>query len=119
MADLLPHPERRRLLLKLQSIAELTGDEKQAILGLPMVVKTLPADHEIVSIGDHPSHCCLLLEGWACRYKMLPDGSRQIMSFHIPGDIPDLQSLYLAWITASARSFRPRSPSFSIGTCTT
>src|SRR5215211_4444253 len=29
------------------------------------------------------------------RYKLTGDGKRQIFSFHIPGDIPDLQSLHL------------------------
>jgi CRP-like cAMP-binding protein len=37
----------------------------------------------------------LILDGFAFRYKMLPGGKRQILSFHIPGDIPDLQSLHL------------------------
>jgi CRP-like cAMP-binding protein len=95
MTDPHSHAERERLVLKLESIADLSAEERQAILGLPMIVKMVAADEDIVSIDDRPSHCCLLLEGWACRYKMLPDGSRQIMSFHVPGDIPDLQSLYL------------------------
>ena len=37
----------------------------------------------------------LTLEGWLYRYKMLEDGKRQIFSFHIAGDMPDLQSLHL------------------------
>ncbi|WP_366849543.1 Crp/Fnr family transcriptional regulator [Methylobacterium sp.] len=45
--------------------------------------------------GDRPSQCCLLLSGWACRYKLLSEGRRQILSFHIPGDPPDLQSLHI------------------------
>jgi CRP-like cAMP-binding protein len=36
-----------------------------------------------------------VLEGWLCRYKLIENGARQIMSFHIPGDIPDLQSVHL------------------------
>jgi CRP-like cAMP-binding protein len=32
---------------------------------------------------------------WACRYKLLSQGRRQILSFHIPGDIGDLQSLHI------------------------
>src|SRR4051812_42763288 len=31
----------------------------------------------------------------AYRYKQTEDGKRQIFSFHIPGDMPDLQSLHL------------------------
>jgi CRP-like cAMP-binding protein len=120
MSDLPTRAERQRLVLKLESIADLTGDEKQALLGLPMIVKMVAADHDIVSVGDNPSHCCLLLDGWACRYKMLPDGGRQIMSFHTPGDIPDLQSLYLNTMDHSLGTLvRPRSRSFSTGTCTT
>jgi len=107
MTDLRSHAERQRLVLKLESIASLTGEEKQALLGLPMIVKTVGADEDIVTIGDRPSHCCLLLEGWACRYKMLPDGSRQIMSFHIPGDIPDFQSLYLKTMDHSLGTLVP------------
>lgn len=31
-----------------------------------------------------------MIEGWAARYKILPDGSRQIMAILIPGDFCDL-----------------------------
>lgn len=31
-----------------------------------------------------------MLEGWACRYKALPDGRRQIVSILVPGDLCDL-----------------------------
>lgn len=30
------------------------------------------------------------MEGFACRYKLLPDGRRQIMAFLVPGDFCDL-----------------------------
>jgi CRP-like cAMP-binding protein len=45
--------------------------------------------------GSRPGACTLILEGFACRYKLLPDGKRQIMSFQIPGDVCDLQSFLL------------------------
>ena len=32
----------------------------------------------------------VMLEGWAFRYKVLPNGSRQIMAFLMPGDACDL-----------------------------
>ena len=83
------------LVRRLESIAQLSDEERQAILGLPAKTRVLDARQDIVRDGDKPSHCCLLLDGWACRYKMLSEGRRQILSFHIPGDIPDLQSLHL------------------------
>jgi CRP-like cAMP-binding protein len=100
-------PDAHPLIRKLESIADLTREEKEALLSLPMVVKTFPADHDIVSIGDRPSESCLLLDGWTCRYKMLPDGGRQIMSFHIPGDVPDFQSLYLKTMDHSLGTLTP------------
>ncbi|WP_349774707.1 Crp/Fnr family transcriptional regulator [Microvirga terrae] len=83
------------LLWKLDAIADLSDQDKQAILDLPMSVKVFEADSDIVRDGDRPSECCLVLSGFTCRYKILSDGKRQIMGFYIPGDIPDLQSLHL------------------------
>ncbi|UUL83265.1 Crp/Fnr family transcriptional regulator [Sphingomonas qomolangmaensis] len=40
--------------------------------------------------GDEPGPVFVILEGWACRYKILPSGARQIMAFMIPGDSCDL-----------------------------
>ncbi|MEG9502897.1 MAG: Crp/Fnr family transcriptional regulator [Methylorubrum extorquens] len=84
-----------RLIRKLESIATLTDEQRQAIERLPVRTYDLRARQDIVRDGDKPSHCCLILEGWACRYKVLGDGRRQILSFHIPGDVPDLQSLHV------------------------
>jgi CRP-like cAMP-binding protein len=83
------------LVRKLESIAPLSDEERQAIVGLPMMVRNLKADQDIVRDQDRPSQCCLILEGFACRYKVIEGGKRQIFSFHIPGDIPDLQSIHL------------------------
>ena len=90
-ASSLPHV----LIRKLESIATLSDEQKQALLSLPARPRVLKPGQEIVRDGDRPSQCCLVLEGWLCRMKMLSDGRRQILSFHIPGDMPDLQTLYL------------------------
>ena len=36
----------------------------------------------------------IVLEGWGCRYKTLPDGRRQIVAIFIPGDLCDF-NLYM------------------------
>ena len=101
------HPERSRLIRKLESIADLTPDEERAVFGLPMAVRTMPADQDIVRIGDRPSECCLVVDGFVCRYDLLNGGKRQILSFHISGDIPDLQSLFLDVMDHSLRTMTP------------
>lgn len=91
-----PDPHAMAMLVrKLESIADLSAEEREAILGLPLRTQALQAKQDIVREGDRPSQCCLILNGWACRYKLLGEGRRQILSLHIPGDVPDLQSLHL------------------------
>ena len=90
-----PNSDLNPLVRKLESIVALTADEREAVLRIPVTVRALKADQDIVRDQDRPSQCCLILDGFAFRYKMLAGGKRQILSFHIPGDIPDLQSLHL------------------------
>jgi CRP-like cAMP-binding protein len=97
-----------RLVLRLEAIGNLSDAERQAVRNLPITAREFRADQDIVREQDRPWQSCLLLEGFLQRYKMLPDGTRQIISFHVPGDIPDLESLHittmdhsLATVTAS------------------
>ncbi len=48
------------------------------------------ARRNVIREGERPDHVHLIIEGWAARYKLLPDGSRQITAFLIPGDFCDL-----------------------------
>jgi CRP-like cAMP-binding protein len=94
MASTLPHA-LYPLIRKLQSATRLSEEEQHAIESLPVRVRTLSARQDIVRDGDLATQCCVILEGWAYRYKLLSEGRRQILSFHIAGDIPDLQSLHI------------------------
>jgi CRP-like cAMP-binding protein len=100
------------LIRKLESILTLSDDEKTALVNLPMQVQDLRADQDIVREGDRVSRSCALLEGFACRYKMTGDGKRQIMSFHIPGEIPDLQSIHLKTMDHSSQTLTPSTVGF-------
>jgi CRP-like cAMP-binding protein len=83
------------LLVRLRAVSDLTEDEADAIRSLPFTVREVGAGWEIVREGDRPTQTCLILAGVSCRFKILGDGARQIVSVHIPGDLPDLQSLRL------------------------
>ncbi|MDR7038624.1 MULTISPECIES: Crp/Fnr family transcriptional regulator [Methylobacterium] len=83
------------LIRKLESIATLSDEARQAVHALPMAVRVVEPRQDLARDKDKPAHCCVLLTGWAYRYKLLDEGRRQILSFHVPGDIPDLQSLHL------------------------
>jgi CRP-like cAMP-binding protein len=83
------------LIRKLNSIFELSDSERQAIIALPLIEREFKGGQDIARERDRPSQCCIVLKGLACRYKVLATGRRQTFSYHIPGDIPDLQSLHI------------------------
>jgi CRP-like cAMP-binding protein len=102
-----PHSPQTLMIRKLDSIFPLSEEEKQALQDLPMQITVFKADQDIVRIGDRPSQCCLLLEGYTCVYKLTSEGKRQIMALHVPGDIPDLQSLHLKVLDNSIATICP------------
>src|SRR5215217_1165114 len=108
------HPAHNMLFRKLRSVAPLSEEETHCLSILPLSTQSVAADQDIVREGDRPSECCLVVEGFVCRYKLTYEGKRQIFSFHLPGDIPDLQSLHinimdhsLATLTPSKLAFIP------------
>jgi CRP-like cAMP-binding protein len=58
-------------------------------------VKDYPAERAVVSDGQRATECCLIARGFCARSKTTSEGRRQILSIHIPGEIPDLMSLHL------------------------
>jgi CRP-like cAMP-binding protein len=106
------HPKYNPMIRKLESIFTLTDDERHALQTLPMQVVAIKTDQAIVREGDSPSRACLILSGFAATYKMTRDGPRQIVSFNLPGDIPDLQSLHLNVIDNGISTISPCSVGF-------
>jgi len=49
--------------------------------------------HEMIHEGQANSRAFVLADGWACSFKLLPDGGRQIVDFQIPGDFLGLRSI--------------------------
>jgi CRP-like cAMP-binding protein len=83
------------LITKLMLSNILDGDDIRAIQSLPIRSRELGAREVIAAEGDRPRECCVIGEGFGFRSKTTSDGSRQILSLHIPGEIPNLQSLHL------------------------
>lgn len=84
------------LIRKLERECQLAPKELDVVRSLPFNLRQYGPGSDILREGDRPSQSCLIVEGYVCRFKLVDDGSRQIMSFHFPGDMPDFQSLYLA-----------------------
>jgi CRP-like cAMP-binding protein len=52
----------------------------------------LPAGSEVIRAGQDSAEVYTLYAGWAFRFKLLPDGRRQILNFLLPGDLVGLQA---------------------------
>jgi CRP-like cAMP-binding protein len=95
------------LLRKLTSIAMLDDEDQIAVDRLPLQLIDLKADQDIVREGDRPSRSCFLLSGMACWFKVTGEGRRQILSFQISGDLPDIQSIHLATLDSTLTTISP------------
>ena len=58
-------------------------------------VRTFEIGQHLVQKGEQPVHAYLILEGWALRYKLLPNWRRQIIGILIPGDLSDLNLFFM------------------------
>ncbi|TPE51644.1 Crp/Fnr family transcriptional regulator [Amaricoccus solimangrovi] len=84
------------LTCKLQQFTRLSLADRAA---LERVVaerrRTFLGREDISREGDKPTKIYVMLNGWACRYKFLEDGRRQIVAFFLPGDLCDLNIFIL------------------------
>jgi CRP-like cAMP-binding protein len=94
-------------ILKLSQGRPLTGDERRAVLAVLGEELAFKAGADIATDGAKPGFSTVLLEGWAWRYKLLPDGRRQILSINIPGDWTDLHSYFLHTLDHSVGAITP------------
>jgi CRP-like cAMP-binding protein len=83
----------RNWFFKLERFCSLTNEERDALQGVVSRTRVIEPHQDIVSEGGRTSECNLVIDGFAAEYLVLPDGSRQIMSFRIAGDFCGLESL--------------------------
>ncbi|MCJ2138641.1 Crp/Fnr family transcriptional regulator [Methylobacterium sp. E-066] len=86
---------QQALTRKLESFEPLSDQARWALNGLVLKVRQVDARQDLIQEGDKPDNVLLILDGFACRYKVLPDGQRQIMALLVPGDFCDLNVFIL------------------------
>ena len=93
MSDAASHLEP--MLRQLDRHSRLGQADREALLALPCVIRTVAPHTHLVRDGDEPESCTALLRGFAFRHKLTGEGARQIISIHMPGEFVDLQNLFL------------------------
>ena len=83
------------LTRKLKEHSRLTTDDLSVLKRLTHIVRRLDPNEDLIRQGDDPKVSAVVLSGMVARYHLLPNGSRQYLSFHMSGDMPDAQALFI------------------------
>lgn len=83
------------MIAKFEKRMPLDKAARQALLGLPIELKTYPKHAHLVREGERAKTAKLIVDGLAYRHKVTSEGARQIISLHIRGDFVDIESSLL------------------------
>lgn len=75
-------------------IALLTAD-KAVLEALGIHKRVFMKGCDIIHEDQRRQNAYILCAGWACSYRLMRNGTRQVISFHVPGDLIGIRRLLL------------------------
>ncbi|MHB8285222.1 MAG: Crp/Fnr family transcriptional regulator [Caulobacteraceae bacterium] len=94
-------------IAKLRQFGELSPGGEASLVAATSKPRKVASKCDLIREGDRPGPVFVILEGWACRYKVLPSGTRQVLAFLLPGDCCDLHIGLLAEMDHSIQTITP------------
>jgi CRP-like cAMP-binding protein len=95
------------LVAKLLQFAPLSDGDVVVLEAVCRREERFRAGTNIVVEGETPRAAFVVTRGIACRYRLMPDGRRQILAVLIPGDFCDLHGFLLKAMDHSVATFGP------------
>ncbi len=95
------------LVRKLGAMCLMSQEEIEFLEGLQNHIVDVKKGRDFVEEGEELRATCVIQEGWAIRYILLPNGRRQILSYALPGDIIGLHINFRAHANYSAAALTP------------
>jgi CRP-like cAMP-binding protein len=89
------HSPLEPFVAKLAYRAQLSREDRAAILDLPATVCPVERRQFIAKECERATRSCLMLSGYSVRSKLTATGARQILSIHMRGEMVDLQNSML------------------------
>jgi CRP/FNR family transcriptional regulator, anaerobic regulatory protein len=96
-ANAVPPPSGRKVpcekcpLRDIHALREFSAKELEFVSEFKSGELNVAAGTNILLQGTNSAHLYTILSGWSFRYKMLPDGRRQILNYALPSDFLGLQ----------------------------
>lgn len=81
------------LTRKLSAFVALSGNDLETLARYHRRRRSFKAGHQMIHEGETKQSAFILATGWACSFKVLPGGDRQIVDFQVPGDFLGLRSI--------------------------
>jgi CRP-like cAMP-binding protein len=78
------------LIAKLDQACSLTGAARLRLEAATAHPSSLPAHHDFIRQGEICADLHVVMEGFACRYRIMHGGRRSILGWLMPGDMLDL-----------------------------
>lgn len=98
---------QRTLIAKLKEHSRLADEDIAEICTLTHNVRELASGEDFIRQGEKPKVAALVLQGMVARYHLLANGRRQYLSFHMAGDLPDSQGLFIERMDHSVCAIGP------------
>ena len=91
---------------RIREAVGLSPADHEALRSLRVSERQLENRELLFRDGDTVRHCSILLDGFLARSKVMLE-REQILSLHVPGDFPDLQTIHLPVIDHNVVSIGP------------
>ncbi|SFL15180.1 cAMP-binding domain of CRP or a regulatory subunit of cAMP-dependent protein kinases [Mesorhizobium albiziae] len=88
-------PSSNLFIRKLEAFHPLSNEEKELLDRHSRPLREVPPKQDIIREGDKPACVHVIISGFACRYKLIKEGRRQIMAYMLPGDTCDFNVFIL------------------------
>lgn len=101
-------PNRKSALTqKLSAFVALSDVDLATLARFDRRRRSFQTGHELIHEGQTNASAFVLVEGWACSYKLLPNGNRQVVDFQVPGDFLGLRSVLFRTSDHSVEAVTP------------
>jgi CRP-like cAMP-binding protein len=100
------------LIRNLGEHTALAEEDVAEIRKLTFMLRDVAPNEDFIRQGDEPEHSVLVVAGMVARYHLLDNGRRQYLAFHLSGDLPDSQGLFIDQMDHGLCALGPASVAF-------